>query len=127
MKNETSVPNAITPEEFQEFLNELQLVEVRIRACECTWLVEPFDIPDSQTFEFGHGSQIISASEREAVVSSFFGATVHSGGKTEIARLVVDYWVRYMCPREMDEAIFEQFRRLSLRLHTVPFAREWIH
>lgn len=77
---------------------------------------------------FGERADLILAEDGRAVIDATLGVRCLddlSDDETSVATLEVTLRVTYETPRRMDHEVFSQFQAVTLRLHTVPFAREW--
>lgn len=134
MSKESTLTNA----EFTEYLKGVVISEISIESSGCR-VVDRKRLSRSTkapTAQYGYGSQLVKATARKAEVLVLHGVQVVASDSAKgdrpdssdaIAHLTVEYRVVYETPSKMTQEIFEQFRKVTLRLHTVPFAREWIH
>lgn len=112
----------MTSDAFAEFLTNTVLKEVSIRSVHV-------DRPENSVSHFdellfGEQDVLVSASDNMAVIDKIFGIKcIHEN--IEVATLEVTYRVTYQTPKKMDAEAFKHIRGVTLRLHTVPFAREW--
>ncbi len=75
-------------------------------------------------YHFGDQAELVSSSPDRAVIYATYGILVKED-ESEIANLEVTLKACYQTPELMTPEIFEQFRQVTLRIHTIPFAREW--
>jgi hypothetical protein len=116
------------PEEFARFLAGVTMLDLRIVRCEANLPGAPPPGQESIGIEFGEDAQLVRSTKTEAVVRASYGVRLVEADAPdqEVARLLVVYEVTYATEREMTPETFEVFRARSLRLHTIPFAREWL-
>lgn len=112
----------ISREAFSEFLAETVLEDI------CLWeasIVRPNQQHEGErTYRFGEHAELVDADEHRAIIHATYGVA-QMAGDLEAVVLEVTMRAVYQTPEQMSAEIFEQFRKLTLRLHTVPFAREW--
>lgn len=76
------------------------------------------------TYSFGEGAELAESDAHHAVIHASFGIKVLEDDE-EAATLEIKLRAAYRVPSRMTKELFEQFCKITLRLHTVPFAREW--
>lgn len=134
MSKESTLTNA----EFTEYLKGVVMSEISIESSGCRVVDRKLLSRSGKASiaEFGYGSKLAKATKLKAEVLVLHGVQVLPPDATPserpvrsdaIAHLTVEYRVVYQTPSKMTPEIFEQFRKVTLRLHTIPFAREWIH
>lgn len=116
----------MTIEEFAQFLAGTVLLDVALRGARVERPTNAGD--DFEGLMFGERADLISAEEERAVIDATLGVRCLEGptdDETSVATLEITLRVTYKTPRRMDDEVFAQFQAVTLRLHTVPFAREW--
>lgn len=120
----------ITSEAFTAFLSQIRMKEIWVERCSCSVMDRrrlEANVKSSM-IEFGHAPSLHRATSKRAEISVLHGARIFlEGEKEDLALLTVTYRVEYETPSKMSPELFDLFRRVTLRLHTTPFAREWIH
>ena len=115
----------ILPSDFERFLRGLVMKEICIERVQAE-VLNRSTTGGEEAVDYGEKSVLISATESEAVIlASYAVRLVPSGGVQPSAHLQATFRVTYGTEERMTDACFEQLRRLTLRIHTVPFAREW--
>lgn len=113
----------VAPNDFTTFLGGVVLQDISL------WASSTIRLSDraggKRKFLFGESNELVSADKKSAVVLATYGVQVLDDDDQELAVMEVTWRVQYETPQQMTEEIFEVFRGVSLRLHTVPFAREW--
>jgi hypothetical protein len=116
---------SISPEEFERFLSGLVLKDI----CGERFQAEVIDreaVSKEFAIEYGERAELVSSSKNEAIaLVSYAVRLTPRENETPFAHLQATYRVTYHTAEAMNPACFEQLRRLTLRIHTVPFAREW--
>lgn len=83
-------------------------------------------LPDKLELQYGDAAEMRSSQNGKAVILATYGVRLkEEGGENQLAVLEVTLRAVYDVPECMDDALFEQFRAVTLRIHTVAFAREW--
>lgn len=113
---------SLSPDEFAEFLKGTVLEDLVLWEA-FVWRPPRSHLPE-RALRFGFRARLVEAEENRAVVDASHGVLVRPPDGPPV-RIEVTYRVTYRTPRQMTEEIFRLFRRVTLRLHTVPFAREW--
>jgi hypothetical protein len=85
----------------------------------------PSKTEDICEYQYIEHAELISAEADQAEVHATYGARAN-GTDGEVATLEVVLRVIYRTPSRMSDDFFEQFRKVTLRIHTLPFAREWL-
>lgn len=123
---------AAEPEAFAKFLHGLVMKSLTLVRCEAVAVQPSKKRGEGHAIEFGQDAELIEATPTAAIVRASYGvrivdlaADTESKG-AELARLFVVYEVAYATDEQMTQGLFEVFREVSLRLHTIPFAREWL-
>jgi hypothetical protein len=135
------MPQSKSTEEakVKTFLEGLRLSEISLKSCQAN--VNDSDLPFDPkiTVRLLHASNLIESGENSAVVDTIFLVKLLENEEdypepeddpelmNELAVLAVEYRARYETNARMTDAIFEAIKGGTLRLHTVPFARQWIH
>lgn len=124
----TDRPLPAQPEAFTRFLEGLLLTDLRLSRCEAAVCPSEGPRTGARAIEFGHDAALVSATATSALVRASYGVRIVADDSpgAELARLLVVYDVSYTTCEEMTLELFEVFRAVSLRLHTIPFAREWL-
>lgn len=78
----------------------------------------------ARDFRFGERMQLIDTEDGKTTFHATYGVLEFSGDK-EVMRLEVTIRAVYETPKEVSAEIFGEFLTVSLRVHTIPFAREW--
>lgn len=112
----------ISHEVFNEFLGQTVLEDISV--WEATIARPGESDADEREFRFGERAELIFADKGKAIIHATYGVLEFADSK-EVMRLEVTMRAAYRTPKKMSPEIFEQFRRVTLRLHTIPFAREW--
>ena len=115
----------LSPEKFAEFLRDTVLEDISI----CSVSAERFvdTLPQEFTMQYGDASELKVSDHCRAVIHATYGVRLADASNDEAAAVMeVTLRAVYGVPEEMTEAIFEQFKKVTLRIHTVSFAREWI-
>ncbi|GMV35805.1 MAG: hypothetical protein AMXMBFR61_03130 [Fimbriimonadales bacterium] len=128
----TGVSSPVSAEEFAAFLSGLVMRSIRIVRCEAEVASRPATDDSQALLEFGEDAELVTCEDRIAVVHATYGVRLIVLGADGVpegqpaAELTVTYRVEYDVESPMTEDIFAEFRKVTLRLHTIPFAREWI-
>lgn len=123
----------LTPAEFESFLGGTRLAGIWIKSAECRLSDSELAMNAAQEvgLEIGFASELDSSSETRTEISVLVGvrlvSDVPGSEGEEIGLIAVTYRIVYDTESKMTDRIFEQFSKLTLRLHVVPFARAWIH
>jgi len=112
----------ISSDTFNEFLGQVVLKNI------CVWEATIARQGDSKAgereFRFGERTELVFADKGNAIIHATYGVLEFEGDE-EVMRLEVTMRAAYQTPRTMNPEIFDEFRKITLRLHTIPFAREW--
>lgn len=115
------MPN-ISSDTFNEFLGQVVLKDI------CVWEATIARQGNSKVgereFRFGERTELVFADEGNAIIHATYGVLEFEGDE-EVMRLEVTMRASYQTPKIMNPEIFDEFRKITLRLHTIPFAREW--
>lgn len=114
----------LSQKEFERFLKGLQLQDLRVRkvAAESFGKGEP----EGTQYDFGFDAELVEVSDHSASIDVVYGVRVRTGDEGALqAHLEVCFRVDYLTETMMTRPIFEQFMPISLRVQTLPFAREW--
>ncbi len=112
----------LASEAFTSFLAGTVLEDISVWEVSVTRQCE--SMGKKRQYHFGDRAELVSFVEDRAVVHATYGILVKEDG-SEIVNLEVTLRACYQTPELMTPDIFEQFRKVTLRLHTIPFAREW--
>ena len=121
----------ITPENFAKILHGLEIIRID---------VDDFSgkVLDRVRMVAHDGNRVVSLSEKnryecgeaeKVVVWHAYNVTVTSddnGQPDKLMVLTVEFRVEYASKEPFTTEFFEQFRNMSLRVQTAPFARAWI-
>jgi hypothetical protein len=83
------------------------------------------ELPPSHDLRFGDLAEIRSATETEVEILHTYGCELWEGQEKPIVQLEVTFLVVYGTPSKITDDAFEQMKRKTLRLNTIPFAREF--
>jgi len=121
-KNEVTISH----EEFDQFLRGLVLKDVSPVLLHAE-LQAGSNLGKAVELEFGERATLIRASKTEAIAQVGFAVRVVRPNSDEpLAQFQTVYQVTYLTEQTMTQQCFDQLRKVTLRIHTVPFAREWI-
>lgn len=112
----------LTPQQFATFLAGTVLVDISLWEAQVTrGQGKP---GGNRSYAFGEEARLVEVDERRAVIDASYGIRVMSGD-SELATMEVTMRATYETPSEMTDETYEEFRKVTLRIHTIPFAREW--
>jgi len=115
----------IAPARFEAFLRETVLLDISVWSIAAERIVT--ELPDPLELQYAEQSSLQSADDKRASLLATHGVRlIYPGSNTPVAILEVTMRALYQVPERMTDALFEQFRQVTLRLHTTPFAREWL-
>lgn len=123
--------DSASKKEFETFLGGLRLKSIWMKSCDA--MVSDREKLTTRgakiKIEIGTASKLVSATENHAEVSVLVGVRVFDieEKRKQLALISVTYTLKYETETQMTEALFELFRRTSLHMQVMPFAREWIH
>lgn len=116
---------------FAEFLRGLKMEQIWVESSSCNVNRSMLDGADGVEIEFGYAPKLLEATKKFASISVLFGARLlrktREAETDEAGLLTVRFRVRYSTQQKMTAEIFDEFRKVTLLVNTVPFAREWIH
>lgn len=135
------MPESKSKEEatVKAFLEGLRLSEISLKSCQAKLNDSDLPFDPKITIRLLHASNLIESRETSAVVDTIFLVKLLEDEEdypepeddpelmNELAVLAIEYRVRYETNARMTDAIFKAIKGRTLRLHTVPFARQWIH
>lgn len=112
----------VAPEKFAGFLAGTVLRDISIWEAHVTR--GGADPDGERSYGFGEDASLVSAERSRAIIHATYGIRVFDGDK-EAVTMEVTMRAVYETPSKITDAIYEQFRKVTLRVHTIPFAREW--
>lgn len=114
----------LAPDRFTRFLEQTVLRDISIWSVSADRVSD--DIPEGVEIGYAEKAELKSSVESRAVIFATFGVRIRpKGGDDTLAELRVTLRAVYEVPEKMAPEIYRQFEQVSLRIHTVPFAREW--
>jgi hypothetical protein len=120
-----AVNPSINPDDFAKFLQGLVMRDISIQSLQAE-VLEKEGSQGKLDLEYAERFSLEHAAKREAEIAATYAVRlVRANEVAPVAQLSVTYLVRYSTAEKMTEACFDQLRRVTLRIHTVPFAREW--
>lgn len=109
---------------FTEFLQGTVLEDISIWSVAAERYADK--VPDDVGLQYGEASKFHSCEQGRAVIDATYGVRlVREGSVDALAEMEVTLRAIYSVPETMDEELFAQFSKVTLRIHTVAFAREW--
>lgn len=116
---------------FVEFIRGMRMTSLVIDSCQAAVkdrkrLEQNADC----ALEYGYIPELVEAGDKRAVIRVLHGVRLLAEPEDEadeLGVLSVEYRVVYETPGKITPDIFDEFKSLSLLLHTTPFAREWLH
>ena len=84
------------------------------------------ELPSKHEMRIGDLAEIRSATETEVEILHTYACELWAGHETPVAQLEVTFRVVYGTPSKITDDAFEQLKRKTLRLNTIPFAREFL-
>ncbi|RMG24771.1 MAG: hypothetical protein D6724_05370 [Armatimonadetes bacterium] len=124
----------IDPSIFNQFLQGVRMTDLWLQSCQAHVLdrapISRERKKKQLILEFGFAPELVKATARKAVVDVTFGVKVKrkkQADSKELAFLSVTFQVAYETKTKMTNEIFDQFSKVTLLVHTVPFARQWLH
>jgi hypothetical protein len=122
------------PEAFNRFIKGVRLKSLWVQSCfaqvEDRAAVEKARKQKKLLLEYGLSRKLLSALAKKATAKVTFGVAIRDKSRKqnqELGALYVTFVVEYETPSKMTEEIFQQFSKVTLHVHTAPFARQWIH
>lgn len=112
----------VSPEKFADFLAGTVLRDISIWEAHVTR--SEADPDGERRYAFGEEASLVSADKSVAIIHATYGIRVFDGDK-EAVTMEVTMRAVYETPSKLTEAIYKQFCKVTLRVHTIPFAREW--
>lgn len=108
--------------EFNEFLRATVLQEISL--WESNVVRTSSQIGPQERYQWGENASLLKSDDRAADILATFGIRIMDG-EIETARLELTLKLAYETPTPMTDAMFDQFCKITLRIHAGPFAREW--
>lgn len=117
------MPN-LTPEQFSRYLRGTVLLDISAWSVAADRFTDT--LPEELEIRYAEKSELMSTSDSRATILTSYGVRIHGAGSSEIlAEMEVTFRAVYEVPEAMQKEIYDQFKKVTLRIHTVPFAREW--
>ncbi|CAN5493092.1 hypothetical protein BH24DEI1_BH24DEI1_09510 [soil metagenome] len=120
-------PPQISPEEYREFLQGLELKQVYLSAAKIKRSRTPdFEAP----LRYGHGfgkSKYGQLEDGFSASFTFHAVLLEEDIEQPFGEIDVTFTAEYSSERKMTKKIFEVFEELNLPLNLYPYVREYVH
>lgn len=121
-------------QEFHEFLHGVALQSIAVESCIATIRDPGLRSADRKQLRlaFTYESKLALNEPNGFEALAFYGARIlptpdANSDDSWLAQMEIEYRVRYESSTQIRDDLFTIFQQVTLRLNTVPFAREWMH
>lgn len=123
---------AISPNNFYEVLDGLEIVKIDVDDFSGKVInrAKLLTRDSKRRVSVAEKSEYRCSDDTEVIVKHSYAVTVISEGEDKAEKLLtlaLRFRLLYDSKEAFTDEFFEQFRQLSLRVQTAPFARAWIH
>ncbi len=123
---------AITPDDFYNVLEGLEIVRIDVDDFSGKVLnrAKMLSREVKRRVSVTEKSEFRCGTDTEVIVKHSYAVTVMAEGEDKdetLLTLALRFRLLYDSQEPFTDQFFEQFRQLSLRVQTAPFARAWIH
>ena len=120
------MPNKISPEEYQEILGGLELLNIKLIKLTSALDEEYFD--QTMNIKINDDAKFEIKKENLITIINTYNINLKSDNKDkEALKIKIGYEISFSCKKEFTKEFFEVYKKISLPLNIWPFVRELIN